>query len=65
MEWLTDGRLAIAQHGRGCITLMDTRNGAQSEIKLPGGHPTNLIQDEDYLYVTEDTAEGVLKVRLT
>ena len=66
MEWLADGRLAIAQHGLGDISLLDTRTWTECRLSLlAGSHPTNLIQKDDCLYVTDDTAQGVQRVRVS
>jgi gluconolactonase len=65
MEWLTDGKLAIAQHGTGHISFLCTETWIEQRVSLPSGsHPTNLIQRGSQLYITEDTAQGVLQLTL-
>jgi sugar lactone lactonase YvrE len=60
MEWLSDGELAIAQHGLGHVSVIDVRRWTERRLPLlPGSHPTNLIHKHDHIYVTDDTAQGV------
>lgn len=63
MEWLSDGGLAVAQHGLGHVSVVDVLHWTERRLPLlPGSHPTNLIQKHDDIYVTDDTAQGVQRI---
>lgn len=63
MEWLTTGKLAVAQHGPGHLSIVDPRDWSQSEVKLgAGSHPTNVAERGGRIYVTDDTPQGVVSV---
>lgn len=67
MEWLPGGgKLAIAEHGAGALDIVDTIHWTHARIPLPGkASPTNLTVRGDAMYVTDDGAEGLLRVPLS